>query len=69
MTTYLHSEPLGLRSALDDIIETHGRWRVMLAVFLRPMRPKPPLPPLRLSDHLRRDIGLGPVAPWGDPLL
>lgn len=69
MTTLLHSEPLALRSALDDIIETHGRWRVLVALVLRPLRPRPPLPPLGLSDHLRRDIGLDPLVAWWDPLL
>ncbi len=66
MTPILHSQPL--RAALDDIIATHGRWRVLLALFLRPARREPPLPPLGLNNHLRRDIGLEPLPPRRDPL-
>jgi hypothetical protein len=69
MTSVLHSVPLALRAELDHIIETHGRWRVLLALFLRPARPVLPLPHLGLNDHLRRDIGLDPLQRWGDPLL
>ena len=61
--------PLPLRVALDDIINTHGRWRVLLALLARPLRRVPRQQPLGLNDHLRRDIGLGPLPPWGDPLL
>jgi hypothetical protein len=66
MTPILHSQPL--RAALDDIIETHGRWRVLLALLARPLRREAPLPPLCLNDHLRRDIGLEPLPPPRDPL-
>lgn len=62
MTPILHSQPL--RAALDDIIETHGRWRVLLAL-LRPLRRDPPMPPLGLNAHLRRDIGLEPLDEGG----
>jgi hypothetical protein len=66
MTPILHRQPL--RAALDDIIETHGRWRVLLALLARPLRREAPLPPLGLNDHLRRDIGLEPLPPPRDPL-
>ncbi len=72
MTPMLHSDRTALRATLDDFIETHGRWRVLLAVVLRPKRPAPKLRSLGLNAHLRRDIGLEPLAedpqPW-DPLL
>jgi hypothetical protein len=61
MTPILHSTPL--RAALDDIIDTHGRWRVLLALLLRPLQRAKRLPPMGLSDHLRRDIGLEPLPP------
>lgn len=71
MTPMLHSDRTALRVALDEFIETHGRWRVLLAVLLRPMRPKAKLPSLDLNAHLRRDIGLEPLIssgpPWGPP--
>lgn len=66
MTHILHSQPL--RVALDDIIETHGHRRVLLALILRPLRRDAPLPPLALNDHLRRDIGLEPLPPRRDRL-
>lgn len=62
MTPITHPEPLALRAALDEIILTHGRWRVLLALAARSLRPVRPLPPLGLSNHLRRDIGLEPLA-------
>lgn len=67
MTPITHPEPIALRTALDDIIRTHGRWRVLLALALRAFRRGPPLPPLRLNNHLRRDIGLPPLEDeaWG----
>jgi hypothetical protein len=72
MTPMLHSDRTVLRVALDDVIETHGRWRVLLALLARPKRPKAKLPPLGLNAHLRRDVGLEPQVesgpPW-DPLL
>lgn len=65
MTPLLHDERLPLRVALDDIIAAHGRWRVLLAL----LQPRdPPVPPLGLNDHLRRDIGLEPLPPRRDPL-
>lgn len=61
MTLITHPEPVALRAALDEIIRTHGRWRVLLALVVRPFRRGPPLPPLGLNNHLRRDIGLQPL--------
>lgn len=66
MTLITHPEPLALRAALDEIIHTHGRWRVLLALVARPLRPAAPLAPLGLNDHLRRDIGLEPLPPPRD---
>jgi hypothetical protein len=72
MTPMLHTDRTALRVTLDDVIETHGRWRVFLALLLRPKRPAAKLPPIGLNAHLRRDIGLEPLVgsgpPW-DPLL
>jgi hypothetical protein len=71
MTPTLHSDRTALRVTLDGFIETHGRWRVLLVVLLRPTRTAPKLPSLDLNAHLRRDIGLEPSVegrpPW-DPL-
>ena len=67
MTSILHGVPL--RAALDDIVATHGRWRVLVALLLRDRRQGPPVPPLGLNDHLRRDIGLEALPYWADPLL
>ena len=66
MTPIPNAGPLALRAALDDIIETHGRFRVLLALLVRPLRRAPQLPPLALNDHLRRDIGLEPLSPPGE---
>jgi hypothetical protein len=61
MTPITHPESTTLRAALDDIILTHGRWRVLVALALRSLRRGPPLRPLALNNHLRRDIGLPPL--------
>lgn len=69
-STLLH--PVALRATLDDIIDTHGLFPVLRALVARPFRRRPPLPPLGLNAHLRRDIGLEPLAtggPFRDPLL
>ncbi|HLQ18410.1 MAG TPA: hypothetical protein VK146_05470 [Tabrizicola sp.] len=66
MTPSLQNERLPLRTAIDEIIETHGRWRVLTALLLRSLRRDPPLRPLSLNDHLRRDIGLEPLPPRRD---
>jgi hypothetical protein len=67
MTPITHPEPRALRAALDSIIETYGRRRVLLALLLRPRRSNPPPPPpLGLNNHLRRDIGLEPLPPPPD---
>ncbi len=56
-----------LRAVLDEIIHTHGFWPVLRALLTRRFRRRyaamadPPL-----SNHIRRDIGLRPVAPF-DP--
>ena len=51
-------------SPIDRLIQRYGAWRVLGAamgaiVFGRRRRP-PPLHVNRLSDHMRRDIGLEP---------
>lgn len=61
MTPITHPESTALRVALDDIIRTHGRWPVLLALAVRPFRRAPRVPPLGLNAHLRRDIGLDPL--------
>jgi hypothetical protein len=61
MTPITHPESIALRTALDDIIRTHGRWRVLLALAVRPFWHAPRVPPLGLNAHLRRDIGLDPL--------
>ncbi len=69
-STLLH--PVPLRATLDEIIDTHGLVPVLRALVARPFRRRPPLPPLGLNAHLRRDIGLEPLEPGGslrDPLL
>ncbi len=68
MTPMLHSDRSALPVTLDDFIETHGRWRVLLALLVRPMRPKARLPSLGLNTHLRRDIGLEPLEDIGPHL-
>jgi hypothetical protein len=60
------AEQSALRSTLDHIITTHGVWPVLRALAARLFR-RAPLKPLGLNDHLRRDLGLGPLPPWGDP--
>lgn len=63
----VNAEFPALRSALDDIIDTHGRWPVLRALLARSFRRNPALPPLGLNAHLRRDIGLPPVELGGPP--
>jgi hypothetical protein len=51
-----------LRMPLDELIQTHGLGRVLLALpqaALRHYRNRPP-PVGELSDHIRRDIGMEP---------
>ena len=69
MTPTTHFDRSALRGTLDDIIDSHGLFPVLRALVARPFRRKDKLPPLGLNDHLRRDIGLEPIPPWGDPLL
>ncbi|SDW78530.1 hypothetical protein [Celeribacter indicus] len=60
--------PAGLRAALEPLIERHGLWHVLRAVFAarREIRRRRVLT-LRgggeVSAHIRRDIGLPPEAP------
>ena len=68
MTPTLSSNRTTLGNRLDEIIDLHGLMPVLRALVARPFRRSPPLP-LDLSAHLRRDIGLEPMPPWGDPLL
>jgi hypothetical protein len=61
LTTY--PDKSVVRTALDEIIHAHGFWPVLKALAARGLRRKPmTLPETTLSDHLRRDIGLPPVA-------
>lgn len=68
MTPTHPSDRTALGSRLDEIIDLHGLMPVLRALVARPFRRSPP-PPLGLNAHLRRDIGLEPLPPWGDPLL
>jgi hypothetical protein len=61
LTTY--PDKSVVRTALDEIIHAHGLWPVLKALVVRSIRKEPmTLPETMLSDHLRRDIGLPPVA-------
>ena len=52
-----------LRSTLNEIIEVHGRWPVLKALLTRRYRASSDVGlPVPLDDHLRRDIGLPPLA-------
>ncbi len=64
-----HFDRSVLRGMLDENIDSHWLFPVLRALFARPFRRKVNLPPMGLNDHLRRDIGLDPLPPWGDPLL
>lgn len=56
-----------LRAALDEIIRAHGLGPVLRAMLARVFRGRPPDPvEMPMNDHIRRDIGLGPMAPF-DP--
>lgn len=69
MTLATPFDHTALRGTLDDIIDHHGLFPVLRALVGRSFRSRQPVPPLALSDHLRRDIGLEPLPPWGEPLL
>lgn len=52
-----------LTAAITQLIERHGRWRVLRAILLVPdLRRVDRLRTGDLSDHLRRDMGLAPDA-------
>ena len=52
-----------LTAAITQLIERHGRWRVLRAILLVPdLRRVDRLRRGELSDHLRRDMGLAPDA-------
>ncbi|WP_137110353.1 hypothetical protein [Rhodobacter sp. SY28-1] len=65
MTPMTHFDRSALRGRLDDIIDTHGLWPVLRALIARSFRRDPPVPPLGLNAHLRRDIGLEPLDEGG----
>jgi hypothetical protein len=67
MTHITHSDRSALHVTLDDIIDSHGLWPVLRALLARPFRREPPLPPLGLNAHLRRDLGLEPLDDGGPP--
>lgn len=57
----LHTRPS--RDAIDTAIALHGPLRVLLAAARALLRPKARPPDVAsLPDHLRRDIGLLPMA-------
>ena len=50
-----------LRAAIAQLIERHGRWRVIRAILLSPnLHRVERLRAADLSAHLRRDVGLSP---------
>lgn len=50
-----------LRAAIGQLIERHGRWRVIRALLLSPdLRRIERLRAADLSAHMRRDVGLTP---------
>ncbi len=56
-----------IRLPMEDLIQNHGIIRVTVELIraafrFRKSRP-PPMRATDLSDHLRRDIGLGPCPP------
>ncbi len=68
--THLHNtSTLAARQSIHLAIAEHGAWRVLgvaLKTLLTAVALRPAADPLdRLSDHLRRDIGL---PPRGSPL-
>lgn len=69
MTPTTHFDRTALRVTLDGIIDTHGLLPVLRALVAHPFRRRAVVSPLGLNSHLRRDIGLEPLPPWGDPLL
>jgi hypothetical protein len=55
---------------LDQAIARHGAWRVLRAALAALLRGPPGLRDAgRLSDHLRRDVGLPPGAVRQSPAL
>lgn len=63
MNLLTHPHPAALTATLDDIIKAHGLWPVLRALVARLLRRRDRVPPLALSDHLRRDIGLATLPP------
>jgi hypothetical protein len=60
-------------AVIDTLVARHGAWPVLLRALrarFGPARPSRAAGTHRLSDHLRRDIGLPPLAPaprdWRD---
>lgn len=43
---------------LRTLVDLHGRWSVILALFFVPKKRRYPVSDL--SDHMRRDLGLTP---------
>ncbi|GLS88861.1 hypothetical protein GCM10010873_38350 [Cypionkella aquatica] len=55
---------------LQQLIADHGPLRTLLALLRALLqRPAKPPPAAMLSNHLRRDIGLGELPPPRPPLL
>ncbi len=50
-----------LISSIGKLVERHGRWSVLRALFTVSNKRRPRrLYPSELNDHLRRDLGLTP---------
>ncbi|MBL9053892.1 MAG: hypothetical protein JNN02_09200 [Tabrizicola sp.] len=55
-------ETSALRAALNEIIRVHGLWPVLRTTLAEAFRRPGSRPELhRISNHLRRDIGLEPL--------
>ena len=63
-------EGVNPQQAVEWMIDEHGKWRVLravwLAVFWRPKAAKP-VAPYHLPDAMRRDIGLPDLPPRANP--
>lgn len=60
MNAILNNDTARPAELLADLIDRHGPWRVMAALAAELLRRGRKMPQAAdLSDHLRRDIGLG----------
>ncbi len=62
MTPTTPFDRTALRVTLDELVGNHGVWPVLRALLAQPFRRKSRTLSLGLNAHLRRDIGLEPLA-------